>query len=209
MFFAAAKTTVSPEGILTVRLVPEKIAGPFVVLVDQREKAPYRFEGIVSDARHRRRPVVVTRKWAHLPTGDYSIDGMEDRVAIERKSLADLYSTLGQHRARFQAEHERMAAMPFAAVVIESDLARAIVYPPPRSKLSPKSVYRTYLKWQIRYRVPWLWIGSREGAEKTTYQLLRMYWESIVLKEDLKNHPAQRGAELCSTERSDDDRGVL
>lgn len=156
---------------------PGIVLCPFTILVDQREKAPYRFTGLHTDSARQYRPLEVQTRWAHLPTGDYSIDGLQDLVTIERKSLADLYATLGQHRERFEAEHERMAAMAFAAVVVESDLAAAIAEPPPRSKLHPRAVYRTWLAWMVKYGVPWLWIGSREGAEKTTFQLLRMFWK--------------------------------
>lgn len=161
-------------------MTPEKpIQCPFTILVDQREKAPYRFTGIRADADKQGRPVVVETKIAFLKTGDYSIEGLEKCIAIERKSLEDLYSTLGQHRDRFEEEHDRLMYMNKAAVVIEADLSYAMANPPTRSRLTPKSVYRTYLAWQWRYGVPWIWAGSRVGAEKTTFHLLRMFWESL------------------------------
>ena len=56
-------------------------------IVDSREQRPYALPGAVVRA---------------LPAGDYSVEGFEDRVAIERKSKADAYSTLGGARSRFQ-----------------------------------------------------------------------------------------------------------
>ena len=40
-----------------------------------------------------------------LKAGDYTIAGLEDVVVVERKSIKDLFGTLGQHRDRFEAEH--------------------------------------------------------------------------------------------------------
>ena len=81
--------------------------GEPIIAVDTREQKPYRFE----------RFEVKT-----LPTGDYSIVGLEDRVAIERKTKSDAYSTIGRGRARFESELERLARLSYAAIVIESSL---------------------------------------------------------------------------------------
>lgn len=53
-----------------------------------------------------------------LQTGDYSLKGFEDKVCIERKSLADLLQSLGQERERFMREVHRMRAYEYAGIVI-------------------------------------------------------------------------------------------
>ena len=156
---------------------------PFTVIVDGREKRPYAFEGLRADARDLRRPLVVKTEWGHLPTGDYSIAGMEGRVCVERKSLAGLYGSLGQHRERFKREHQRMAEMDFAAVVVEADLRTILNNPPAYSKLPPKCVFRTALAWQVRHGVGWIWAGSRRLAEVTTFRLLERFWREQQDKE--------------------------
>ena len=66
-----------------------------VVAVDTREQKPYRFQ----------RSEVKT-----LQSGDYSIVGLEDRIAIERKTKTDAYAPLGQGRARAaEVRHQREA----------------------------------------------------------------------------------------------------
>jgi len=92
-----------------------------VVVIDTREQCPYAFRGLVSDARTGRHPLIVPTVVAGLPSGDYSLQGFESRIAVERKSLADLFNTLGQNRGRFQRELERLAQLNYAAVVIEGD----------------------------------------------------------------------------------------
>jgi ERCC4-type nuclease len=155
----------------------DPIICPFTVLIDHRERrGGYTFDGFVADAADDRAPLVVPTREVTLATGDYSIEGLSHLVTIERKSKADLYNTLGQGRDRFRAEHERMAAMDFAAVVVESDLAGAIAQPPAGSQMNPRTVYRTALAWSVRYGVHWWWVNGRRGAEKTVFQLLRFFW---------------------------------
>jgi ERCC4-type nuclease len=150
-----------------------------VVVVDGREKSPYTFSGLQTDAKDGRLPLIVPTEWAYLKTGDYSIHGEESLVAVERKSLADLYSTLGQNRDRFEAEHERMAKMQFAAVVIEASWEEIVEHPPERSRLTPKSVYRTGIAFMERYGVPWLTMGGRRLAEITTFRILERFWRDL------------------------------
>jgi DNA excision repair protein ERCC-4 len=163
------------------------ITAPFTVLIDGREKAPYRFTGIDSDARDGRRKIIVPTKWAHLKSGDYTVDGLQDIIAVERKSLKDLYGTLGQDRARFQAEHERMAKMQRAVVVIEASWFEIINMPPSfdyagemlQSKLPPKTVFRTALSWHVRYGVPWIVAEDRRFAEIYTFRFLEKCWKEF------------------------------
>ena len=60
---------------------------------------------------------------ATLTTGDYSVKGLEHVIAIERKSLSDALSCIGQQRERFDKEIQRMLAYPTRAVVVETTWA--------------------------------------------------------------------------------------
>lgn len=155
---------------------------PFTLIIDRREKHPYRFLGLRADAKFKNVPLAIPTAFGFLKSGDYSILGFEDRVAIERKSVVDLYSTLGQHRDRFQREHERMAALDFAAVVIEGSWDRVLNHPPEWSRLLPKTVYRTALAWQIRYGVHWIPCEDRRMGEVTTFRLLEKWWAEVQRK---------------------------
>lgn len=57
---------------------------------------------------------------ATLATGDYSIEGMETLVALERKSLPDLVGSLLRNRERFLRQMERMAPFRHRAIIIEA-----------------------------------------------------------------------------------------
>jgi|AGTN01.1.fsa_nt_gi hypothetical protein len=155
------------------------LAVPFKVVVDSREQLPYTFGGLRADADKQHRPLEIMRVCKTLPAGDYSIEGFETRIAIERKSLQDLFSTLGQRRAQFEAEHARLASFEFAAVVIEASWHRILFHPPPDSLLLPKAVLRTSMSWAQRYGVHWLTYENRRAAEIMTFRLLETFWKNV------------------------------
>lgn len=175
----------------------EPLVCPFNVVVDSNESAPYHFTGITSDADNDSRTWIVptvtkplyqmgrrqvniqgTNVTATHGFADYSIDGLEYEIQIERKSLSDLYSTLGQRRFEFQAEIQVLNECEFAAVVIEADWQTILLSPPPNAQMPPKVVSRTILSWSLRYpRVHWLCAMNRRHGELITFQLLMRYWE--------------------------------
>lgn len=104
------------------------IVCPFTIARDQQEQHPYGFESLPVRQADKGKRIVVKIEEMHLKTGDYSIVGLEDRITVERKSLVDLYGTLGGGRERFEREFERMMEMDCANVVIEADW-REIIRP--------------------------------------------------------------------------------
>jgi ERCC4-type nuclease len=153
--------------------VKNVVTFPAVILIDSREQMPFRFTGLRADAKEGRWPLAVTTRTETLPTGDYSLEGMADRVAVERKSLADLFATLGQDRERFERELVRLAAMQFAAVVVEADWTKILKHPPDFSRLNPKTIFRSVIAWQQRYpRVHWWTCPDRRFAEVVTLRIL-------------------------------------
>lgn len=150
---------------------------PFTVIADSREQSPWHFTGFKADAAQNYKPLIVPVEVAGLKSGDYSLKGFEDRVGIERKSLADAYSTFSQGRDRFERELERLQEMEFAAVVIEASWPAVLFSPPPHTKFSPKSFFRSVIAWQIRYpQVHWWACETRTFAERVTFRLLQRFW---------------------------------
>ena len=147
------------------------------ILVDTREQRPFTFE-------HERYDVQIQP--GTLSVGDYSLAGLQDKVAVERKSLPDLVGCLGRERERFERELQRGAALDAFAVVIEAgwaDLAGGNF----RSQLNPHAACQSTLAFMARYRVPFLFAGSRPAAEYSSWGFLRQYlegarkrWASIV-----------------------------
>jgi len=79
--------------------VPKLPAEKFLptIIVDSREQTPLVFAHL---------PFIVSG----LPTGDYSVKGLEDDFTVERKTLSDLYGSLTSGRERFMRELQRMRA---------------------------------------------------------------------------------------------------
>jgi ERCC4-type nuclease len=150
---------------------------PFRIVVDSREQLPYGFSGLTGPAGE---GLVVPTLVKGLPSGDYSIEGLEDRVAVERKSLDDLYGSVTWGRERFEREIERLAELPgFACVVIEATwpeiVAPAEHRPGWENRTDPRSVEGTIVAWSLRYpRVHWWPCGDRRGA----FSVLRKFWDA-------------------------------
>lgn len=138
------------------------------IIVDTREQRPFAFSG------KRYEGVEIER--AGLITGDYSLAGLTDRVAIERKELADLVQCLGRERDRFERELQRGSGLDFFAVVIEGT-CQELAGGEYRSQLNPHSACQSVAAFMARLRVPFLFAGSRSGAEYFTWSLLRQYLE--------------------------------
>lgn len=155
------------------------------IIIDSREKLPYRFAGIHPKLRgtcpgYTDHTPVISTQFGTLATGDYSVAGLTDRVAVERKSVDDLFQTVGRGRDRFKREFERLAAMDVAGVVIESTLTGILKRPPVHSRVSPSAVVNTCLSWSRRWpRVHWWFADSRRLSEILTYRLLEGFWRDV------------------------------
>ena len=146
----------------------------FTIIIDKQEKKlgirGYNFKTI--------KPNSPLTERAHLKTGDYSIKGLEDKITVERKSLVDLFGSVGNGRARFEREMERMNKFDYAALVIESSLSNIFVNPPGRSKMNPKAIFRTLISWSVKYNVCIWPMWNREAAERVTYLILKRYYDN-------------------------------
>ena len=76
------------------------------VLVDNREQCPWTF------------PRCPSRN-ATLKEGDYTLEGLEDKIVIERKSLSDFTSSITEER--FEREMECLRPYRWKFIVIEAN----------------------------------------------------------------------------------------
>ena len=122
------------------------------VVVDTREQEPYVFDP---------QCVAVTRR--ALPAGDYSIEGREDSVAVERKTLEDFVSTVIRSRKRFTRELQRLAGYEAACIVVEADLSD-ILGGRYRSGAHPNAVLGTVLSIVVDFDIPVFFCSDRQAA---------------------------------------------
>ncbi|MBU0616546.1 MAG: ERCC4 domain-containing protein [Planctomycetes bacterium] len=134
----------------------------FRIVIDTREQAEYSFAC-----------ETVRRK---LEAGDYSADGYEDVVAVERKSLADFARTTIHEFARFAAELDKLAHLPHACIVVEGDLDHVLRGQTGAALrgVSPESLLGAAVHIHVRFGVPVIWCGSRQAACAFTDAFLRM-----------------------------------
>ena len=135
----------------------------FRIVIDTREQAEYGFN--CPTVRHK------------LDAGDYSVEGLETVVAVERKSLSDFTSTVMHDFQRFAVELEKLAAMEVACVVVEADLDAVLRGQETEAlhNTSPGSLLGTALWLSLRFGVPIYWCGSRQAARAFTDGFLRMF----------------------------------
>lgn len=156
-----------------------------IIICDNREQSPYRFDSIPYDG--------ATVESGTLQTADYSLKGLEDKIGIERKSLDDLAGTLTSGRERFQRECERGKGLEYFGLVIEASMedVRRHKY---RSKMKPQALLQSLFAFSIRYGLHVFWCGSREGGEYTTYSLLQKYLKETAKQfEAIQAHISQAG----------------
>jgi ERCC4-type nuclease len=101
---------------------------------------------------------------ASLPTGDYSIRGLEHVIAVERKSLPDLLAVCGRDRERFDREVQRLLAYPARCLVVEGSWADLLAGGW-RSELTPQQVIGSVTGWMAS-GLPVALVGSHEEAGK-------------------------------------------
>ena len=143
------------------------------IIIDTNEQLAYSFHNINP------RPILIYKK---LKTGDYSLEGFESEITIERKTLGDLFGSTGTGRERFEREFIRMQDFSYAAVVIESGLDDIFINPPEHSSMSRKSVFRTLISWSIRYNVHIWPCPDRNFAERLTYLILKRWYELKMME---------------------------
>jgi ERCC4-type nuclease len=133
------------------------------ILIDTREQTPWRFSGDIDV------------QIASLPTGDYSVAGCTDRVAIERKSLADLVACVTTERERFLDCCRRLRDYELRAVVVEANVDDVLggAY---RSRTNPQSVIGTSIAIFTDYAVPTIWAGDARNAANMVERLLMRVW---------------------------------
>lgn len=133
------------------------------ITFDTREKSPYSFAGY---------PVTVIP--GTLNSGDYSIPGFTDTVAIERKELGDLLSCLTHDRPRFIREMERLRGYQSAALLIESPYS-VIATGHYRSRMAPEAAIQSLVSIMQAYRMPVFFAKDRKAGEKFVFDFLRHF----------------------------------
>jgi len=130
------------------------------------QRKPPRCDGMITDT---------------LKTGDYSLVGYTDVLAVERKfGFSELWGNYSsQKRPAFEAEMERMSRLKYAFVVVESSLTPDIMElsPPQFTKGVPgKSLVRWLMHLSAKYNVNIIPAGQcgRKVAQMIFEEVVRL-----------------------------------
>lgn len=140
----------------------------YTIVIDTREQQPWTFKNRAT-ANYK------------LDTGDYSIQGLENIVAIERKkSVNEIASNIIE--SRFKDVIQRLSQIKYGFILLEFSLKDLLIYPIgsniPKNKWSSIKITSNFLlkhvtDWQIEHNIKVYFCGSASNAENLAGYLLK------------------------------------
>ena len=131
------------------------------IIIDTREQMGYAFS--VPSVRRK------------LDAGDYSLEGFEDRISVERKSMADFVGTMIRGRKRFHKELKKLAGYEAACVVVECNF-RDLIEGQYRSDAHPKALIGSVISIIVDFGIPVYFCSDRQAAcQFVEHYLLRFH----------------------------------
>lgn len=144
----------------------------FNIIVDTREQLPWEF-GFHTTSKKK------------LDTGDYSMEGFESILTIERKkSVSEIANNITE--SRFKNELERMSKIPHSFIIMEFNLQDIYSFPigsdiPKKMwdkiKISGNFIMKYLIQAQLNYNIHILFCGDAENAEKTAISIMKRIYE--------------------------------
>ncbi len=180
IFWQTARTSKQARPAVTVPGARASGVADLEIAVDSRERYPFTFAD--RQATTRREP---------LSAGDYGliVDGVL-QATVERKSLADLVSSLTTGKLKFQLTE--LSAIPRAAVVVEERYSQVFKL----DHVRPSVVADAIAECQIRFpTVPIVFCDTRKLAQEWTYRFLAA--ARVGLSEEMVGEFAVRGLEAA------------
>ena len=142
-----------------------KKAPDFTVIKDTREQEGYYFSKFNTCAG------MVEQK---LDTGDYSIQGLEDKICIERKGcVEELAINLGSKKHAFLNEIDRMETFPHKFLILEFSAEDLVKFPkdtriPVKNKaalkITGKYMLKCLIEFELYHDVHVLFCGDKHTA---------------------------------------------
>ena len=120
---------------------------------------------------------IETRK---LEVGDYSIAGKETLIAIERKSLGDLFGTLGKGHKRFKAELERAKEYEYFAIVIDGSYSSCVNKEFPgsyHSKMKGYVITSILFTLHVKYGINIFFTNGRTESKRIIKDIFNSYYK--------------------------------
>lgn len=148
------------------------INSDFTIVVDTREQKPWQFS-TQAKINHK------------LDTGDYSIEGYQNLLAIERKrNVAEFANNITEKR--FIDVIDRLSKIKHSYILFEFDMEDVMRYPigsdiPKRLwdkiRISPSYILKHIIDLQVDHNIKILFCGDSENAEKVALSIMRKVYK--------------------------------
>lgn len=152
----------------------------FTIIVDTREQQPWNFNDYAKA--HKK-----------LDTGDYSIEGLEHILTIERKKSSSEFAT-NIVESRFKDVVMRLSQFKYSFLLLEFDLEDLLIYPegstvPKRMwdkvKITPSFLIKNILELQLNHNIKVIFCGNAPNAEKIAeFIFKKIHYIEMVKKSD-------------------------
>lgn len=145
---------------------------PFTIIVDTREQTPWTF-GSHAKSCHK------------LDTGDYSIEGLEHLLAIERKKSVSEFAT-NLSEKRFNDVLERLSKIKHSYIIFEFNLDDIYNFPIgsnipkklwDKLRISGNFILKRLLEIQLQYNIQIVFCGNASNAERFASSLMKRIYE--------------------------------
>jgi DNA excision repair protein ERCC-4 len=151
------------------RFKPYVFPPDFCLVIDTREQRP------LFTAHPPKGLIMVRDTLAH---GDYSIRGLENKVAVERKGITDLISYMTTERKRTKAKLEAMGPMMFKALVVES-YWDDLFLPKFHSSVPPEVIRQSLVSFEVKFGLSLFVHPVREEIERWILDRLVYFFKLI------------------------------
>jgi len=145
------------------------------IIIDTDEKYAWKFPAHIHTIRKK------------IKTADYSIEGYELELAIERKSKADMYGTLSSGIKNFLNELERFSYMKYRLIIIDDCTLAEFLEEPEHTSKPAQEVIKSLISLSVKYDVPVLFTGTRQLAAAWAIQWLERCYKEIKAREGEEN----------------------
>lgn len=145
----------------------------FTVIIDTREQHPWELKHYTKASRK-------------LDTGDYSVEGFEELLCIERKySVSEFVNNMGEKR--FRDVLDRMSKYKYAYIIMEFNFSDILNFPIgstipkkvwDKLKITPSYIIKYITDIQMKYGIHVLFCDSVSGAEKMALSIMRRVVEN-------------------------------
>ena len=161
----------------------------YTVSIDTREQLPYEFKDSIRTT---------------IPLGDYSIQGFEGEFSIERKSLSDIFGTLGGGHNRFKNELMQAQDLDYFAIVIDGTLEQIQKKDFPSSyktRMLGYVIIKQLFSISVRYKIPVFFAADRKEGKRIVKEILEAYLRSKGSNPYSKRRLKEIGTLLDNTEK--------